>query len=97
MKVFVIGVSVQSGTSSKTQQPYKIQRLMMGTPMAGVNSPKMLKRASGLEVTEVDIDDACLEEMLNFRLPAYCDVSTEMRPQYGKMIPVVTSAQISKV
>lgn len=92
MKAFVIGVSVQSGTSAKTQQPYRMARLVMGTPMQPINSPKMVRRCSGLETSEVDISDECLEEMLVMRLPAYCEISTEMRPQFGKMVPVVVAA-----
>lgn len=96
MKAFVIGVSVQSGTSAKTQQPYRMARLYMGTPMQPQNSPKMVRRCSGFEVTEVDIADECLEAMLLMHLPAYCEISTEMRPQFGKMIPVVVAALPAK-
>lgn len=95
MKAFVIGVSVQSGTSTKTQQPYRMSRLYMGTPMQPSNTPRMVRRCSGFEVTEVEVSDECLEDALLLRLPAYCDITTEMVPHFGKMVPVVVSCSVS--
>lgn len=91
MKTLVIGVVRREGTSGRTGAQYSMTQLLVGSPMRPSASPKMAVSCAGFEVTAMDIEDDAFVSALQLRYPAIYEVQTDVRPSYGKMVPVVVA------
>lgn len=90
MRCLVLGVVEMKGVSQKTKAAYEMRRLIIGSPVGPAQKEHYTRRASGVEGTELECDEATVIAALALSFPVVCDVETDMRPLGGRLVPVAT-------
>lgn len=89
MKLLCAGVKILNGIGKASGQPFSMPRLFGLVPVENFKKEKVQAEGYGFEVSEIELDPACLPAFAKINFPATLDLETDVMPFMGEFKTVV--------
>lgn len=97
MKLLVAGVKNLTGTAKVSGQPFAMPRLFGLVPVESFHKEKVQATGFGYELSEIELDPACLSSFAKVNFPALLDLETDVKPFMGEFKTVVVGIRVPAV